>query len=222
MQLLMEGSEEAEHRQNAKKHEEMEKTLKRLAQGRNLSFYVETLKLLPRAPKVLDAVFEIPRVRLNSAKKANVKKAGKRKRQHGLSTQEDLWLHENGYKDRAGGDPSQDVQDEVHEMRLDRYPDSQTIPTSTHTIGHTTRTRCFVAMMLHLYGNRSGTYEAEREAYMRASQSRVGLTQGSSGDAAQSLVSGGLTQGSRASHASKSHHGGVGERQLRRQRPNHC
>ena len=215
MQLLMEGSEEAEHRQNAKKHEEMEKTLKRLAQGRNLSFYVETLKLLPRAPKVLDAVFEIPRVPLSSAKKANVKKAGKRKRQHGLSTQEDLWLHENGYKDRAGGDPSQDVQEEVHEMRLDRHPDSQTIPTSTHTIGHTTRTRCFVAMMLRLYGNRSGTYEAEREAYMRASQSRVGLTQGSSGDAAQSLVSGGLTQGSRASHASISHHGGVGERHRR-------
>ena len=55
LQLLMEGQEEADHRQMCKKLVVAEKTLKQLAQGKKLILFPDNNIFLPRAPKMVDA-----------------------------------------------------------------------------------------------------------------------------------------------------------------------
>ena len=212
VQLLMEGQEESEHLQNSKKQSEMEKTLKRLAQGRKLSMYANDKNFLPRVPKMLDVEFDIPQIVLSSANKTAQR--SRKRRLHGLSTQEHQWLETNGYGERRREDGENkgsegQREEEEEELSLHRHPESQVVPTSTHRIDHNLLSQHFVAIMLRLNSSRSGTYETEREAYSKWQGPGLSLTQGSGN--AQSSVSGQLSQSSQC-QVSANHRLGGGAR----------
>jgi ERCC4-related helicase len=220
VQLLMEGQEESEHLQNTKRQSEMEKTLKRLSQGRKLSMYPNDKNFLPRTPKVLDAEFDIPHIIVSSAKKTALK--SRRRRVHGLSTQEHQWLQTHGYGERQTEDGASEGQEDEQEseLSLHRYPESQVVPTSTYRVDHNSLSQHFVAIMLRLNGSRSGTYEAEREAYSKWQGPDLSLSQGS--EIVQASDSGRLSQCSALQKSVNHRSGGrakLGSQNIVRRRP---
>ena len=200
LQLVMAGQEEIDHQSNLKKQVTAERTLKSLAKGNKLALFSNDAMLLPRAPRVVDAQFNIPLPVPQSAGRVRPVAHGKglrRRRERGLSTQENEWMLAHGYEKGGGilresgavqedGEAEEEGDGSVGQICLHRHPDLQGVPTTTHKISHSKMSLQFVASMLQLNHCRSGSYEAERQAYARAkvsvqapSQESQGLTQGS-------------------------------------------
>ena len=220
VQLLMEGHEESEHLQNSRRQLEMEKTLKRLSKGRKLSMYPNDKNLFPSTPKVLDVVFDIPQIIVSSAKKTALK--SRRRRLHGLSTQEHQWLQTHGYGERQteeGANMASEGQEDEQEseLSLHRYPESQVVPTSTYRVDHNSLSQHFVSIMLRLNGSRSGTYEAEREAYSKWQGPGLSLSQES--EIVQASDSGHLSQCSALPNHRSGGGAKLGSQKIVRRRP---
>ena len=200
LQLVMAGQEEIDHQSNLKKQVTAERTLKSLAKGNKLALFSNDAVLLSRAPKIVDAQFSIPLSVPQSAGRVRPVAHGKgvrRRRERGLSTQENEWMLAHGYENAGAilresgavqedGEAAEEGDGSVGQICLHRHPDFQGVPTTTHVISHSKMSLQFVASMLRLNHCRSGSYEAERQAYARAkvsihalSQESQGLTQGS-------------------------------------------